>query len=172
MTYDHTVDIWCLGVLMYEFLYGNPPFFVPDSEGDDTTTYKRIKAVDLRFPPDIPVSDDAKDLIRRLIVREPKDRMRLVDVVQHRWLVRHTGVDLAKRRVERMKRWEKNSRREGSLFNGNFSATALSVGALPTGAGVALGSPAPGFTAPAIRGAGVHLRVSTGDGEDEGRVKE
>ena len=147
VTYDHTVDVWCLGVLMYEFLYGNPPFFVPDSD-DDTTTYKRIKAVDLRFPADIPVSDDAKDLIRRLIVKEPKDRMRLVDVVQHRWLIRHTGIDLAKRRVERMKRWEKNSRREGSLFNGNFTASALGGGSLPTGAGVALGSPAPGFTAP------------------------
>ena len=149
--YDHTVDIWCLGVLMYEFLYGNPPFFVPDSE-DPLPTYRRIKAVDLRFPADIDVSEDAKDLIRRMLVKEAKDRIRLVDVVQHRWLVRQTGEELARRRVERMKRWEKNSRREGSLFNGNIAPPAGIAGGgvvLPAMGGVAAGAPVPAFTVPA-----------------------
>ena len=118
VAYDHSVDIWCLGVLMYEFLYGNPPFFTPDT-ADSMKTYKRIKAVDLRFPAQPAVSDDAKDLIRRMIVKEPERRIRLVDVVQHRWLVGYSGEDVMRRRVEKMRRWEKASRREGSLFNGN-----------------------------------------------------
>lgn len=57
--YDHTVDIWSLGVLMYEFLCGVPPF-----EANDTDeTYRKIGAVELRFPPTVNMSNDAKELI-------------------------------------------------------------------------------------------------------------
>ena len=164
--YDHTVDIWCLGVLMYEFLYGQPPFFVPDSE-DSLPTYQRIKAVDLRFPADIDVSDDAKDLIRRMLVKEAKDRIRLVDVVQHRWLVRLTGEELARRRVERMKRWEKNSRREGSLFNGNI-APATGMGGGGGGGGAAhCGGGGCGVARACVHCASGYLRQPASHGEDE-----
>ena len=124
VAYDHSVDIWCLGVLMYEFLYGNPPFFEPDTS-DSHKTYTRITRVDLHFPAKPPVSDDAKDLIRRMIVREPERRIRLVDVVQHRWLVGFSGEDVMRRRVEKMRRWERASRREGSLFNGNNNSMSV-----------------------------------------------
>ena len=45
--HDSWVDVWSLGVLMYEFLVGNPPF---EAEGHQAT-YRRIARVDLRFPP-------------------------------------------------------------------------------------------------------------------------
>lgn len=51
-----------MGVLTYEFLYGTPPF---EAEGH-TNTYRRITSVDLRFPEHIPVSDHAKDFIRKV----------------------------------------------------------------------------------------------------------
>jgi serine/threonine protein kinase len=57
--YDATADVWCLGVLLYEFLVGDPPF-----EADDhRATYRRICAVDVRFPPI--VTAGARDLISR-----------------------------------------------------------------------------------------------------------
>ena len=45
--HDKWVDVWSLGVLMYEFLVGTPPF---EAEGHQAT-YRRISRVDLRFPP-------------------------------------------------------------------------------------------------------------------------
>jgi len=60
--HDEKVDLWCLGVLCYEFLCGKPPF---EAEGN-TETYRRISKVDLHFPPH--VSGGAKDLITKVLV--------------------------------------------------------------------------------------------------------
>ena len=60
--HDVMVDVWSLGVLCYEFLYGMPPF---EAQGH-SETYKRILSVDLRFPAEPVTSDGAKDLIRKV----------------------------------------------------------------------------------------------------------
>lgn len=44
-------DLWCLGVLCYEFLFGYPPF----ESRDQSATYDRIKRVDIKYPPHIHV---------------------------------------------------------------------------------------------------------------------
>ena len=82
--YGPKVDIWSLGVLLYEFLYGCPPF---EAEGH-SATYRRISRVDLRFPQKPVVSDDAKDLIRRLLIKDPKKRLALKEIPKHPWVVR------------------------------------------------------------------------------------
>jgi serine/threonine protein kinase len=41
-----TADIWCLGVLCYELLYGKPPF----EEESLSSTCARIRKADFNFP--------------------------------------------------------------------------------------------------------------------------
>ncbi|KAJ7051207.1 kinase-like protein [Mycena amicta] len=81
--HNEKVDYWAIGVLMYEFLNGSPPF---EDRGSVKNTYRRIAKVDLRFPPTIPA--DARDLIAKLLRYNPNDRLPLSDVRQHPWIVK------------------------------------------------------------------------------------
>jgi len=83
--HDANVDIWSLGVLLYEFLVGHPPF---EAKGH-SETYKRILAVDIKFPASI--SDGAKDLIIKLLQQEPKKRLPLAKVLEHPFIVEHVN---------------------------------------------------------------------------------
>merc|ERR1711865_734698 len=81
--HDASVDIWSLGVLTFEFLCGSPPF---EAKGH-SETYRRIAKVDLHFPAH--VSAEARDLISKLLVKDPKRRLSLDGVLQHPWILRH-----------------------------------------------------------------------------------
>jgi aurora kinase len=89
--HDTAVDIWSLGVLCYEFLYGIPPF----EAKKHSDTYRRIVKIDLKFPPTPVVSDAAKDLIRQILVKDSTQRLPLQKILEHPWIVQNddpTGV--------------------------------------------------------------------------------
>ncbi|XP_008324755.1 aurora kinase B [Cynoglossus semilaevis] len=79
-THSEKVDLWCIGVLCYECLVGNPPF----ETANHTETYKRITKVDFKFPPN--VSEGARDLISKLLRHNPIDRLSLQNVIDHPWV--------------------------------------------------------------------------------------
>ncbi|KAK7804010.1 hypothetical protein U0070_008191 [Myodes glareolus] len=83
-TYDEKVDLWCIGVLCYELLVGNPPF----ESSTHNETYKRILKVDLRFPQSVPVG--AQDLISKLLRYHPSERLNLDQILKHRWVRDHS----------------------------------------------------------------------------------
>ncbi|XP_060757222.1 aurora kinase B isoform X1 [Neoarius graeffei] len=79
-SHDEKVDLWCIGVLCYECLVGNPPF----ETATHSETYKRITKVDLQFPK--VVSEGARDLISKLLRHSPAMRLPLKSVMEHPWV--------------------------------------------------------------------------------------
>ncbi|VAI16377.1 unnamed protein product [Triticum turgidum subsp. durum] len=65
------VDWWALGILLYEMLYGYTPFRGKTRQ----RTFANILHKDIRFPASISVSLPARQLIYRLLHRDPANRM-------------------------------------------------------------------------------------------------
>jgi serine/threonine protein kinase len=83
--YSFECDIWSLGVLMYEFLVGKPPFF-STSYGK---TYNNIRNEDPTYPTKI--SKEAKNLLEKLLVKDGKQRISLSEVIKHTWIVQNSS---------------------------------------------------------------------------------
>ncbi|KAI8082070.1 kinase-like domain-containing protein [Thamnidium elegans] len=83
-SHDKSVDLWSLGVLLYELIVGDPPF---ESNGEEEITYRRIMKVDLHIPKY--VSKDAADLITKLLRYSSSDRLSLKAVMHHPFIVKH-----------------------------------------------------------------------------------
>jgi serine/threonine protein kinase len=82
-TYNEKVDAWSMGILLFEFLTGDPPF----ASDTHTETISRIKKAQPDFPEHI--SDGARDVITKLLVKDPAQRMTLAQLKEHPWMKQH-----------------------------------------------------------------------------------
>lgn len=78
------VDIWSLGVILFMLVCGQPPF----QEANDSETLTMI--MDCKYTVPSHVSKECKDLITRMLQRDPKRRASLEEIENHPWLL---GVD-------------------------------------------------------------------------------
>ncbi|CAL8242285.1 unnamed protein product [Merluccius merluccius] len=67
--YNSSVDWWSFGVLLYEMLIGQSPFHGRDEEA----LFQSIRTDNPSYPPWLP--RDAKDILVKLFVREPEQRL-------------------------------------------------------------------------------------------------
>lgn len=67
--HNRVADYYLFGVVLYEMLVGIPPYFSNDRE----ILFNNIKYGSLKIPKNI--SDSAKDLIIRLLERNPLKRL-------------------------------------------------------------------------------------------------
>ncbi|KAG9345053.1 hypothetical protein JZ751_009594, partial [Albula glossodonta] len=77
-------DIWSLGVILFMLVCGQPPF----QEANDSETLTMI--MDCKYTVPTHVSSACKDLIDRMLQRDPKRRASLEEIENHAWL---QGVD-------------------------------------------------------------------------------
>ncbi|GIL44787.1 hypothetical protein Vafri_2287 [Volvox africanus] len=77
-------DIWALGICLFMFVFGKPPFI-------GNTTYQIYEAIqrgELQFPAEIPASGELKDLLTRLLQKDPAQRISLEEIPAHPWVTR------------------------------------------------------------------------------------
>ncbi|KAL2062392.1 hypothetical protein VTL71DRAFT_6658 [Oculimacula yallundae] len=65
------VDWWALGILIFEFLTGYPPFW----DSNPIEIYKKIVGKEVRFPSDPPISPEARDIILSFCVVDRSKRL-------------------------------------------------------------------------------------------------
>lgn len=82
---NRPADWWSLGILVYEMLYGIPPFYSTNVQ----KMYKNTILNPLKFKKHTECSDEAKDFISGLLVKKPKHRLGSVadslEVMSHAW---------------------------------------------------------------------------------------
>ncbi|KAH9651766.1 calcium dependent protein kinase8 [Citrus sinensis] len=82
--YGKEIDIWSAGVILYILLSGVPPFWAETKKG----TYDAILQGEIDFDTDPwpSISSTAKDLVRRMLTKDPKRRITAAQVLEHPWL--------------------------------------------------------------------------------------
>ncbi|ORD97040.1 CDC5 [Hepatospora eriocheir] len=76
------VDLWSLGVIIYTLLIGTPPF----QKNTVEEIYKNIENNSYIFPNDHNLSSEAIDIIRKLLVLDPNERLSLEELLRHNFL--------------------------------------------------------------------------------------
>ncbi|CAI7836079.1 unnamed protein product, partial [Closterium sp. NIES-53] len=87
--YGPEADIWSAGVVLYILLCGLPPFWGTTNDA----IFEAIKQATLNLvrPPWPSISDEAKDLVVRMLTRNPKKRITAEEILDHPWIRANTS---------------------------------------------------------------------------------
>ena len=77
--HDTGVDVWSVGVLMFELLAGYSPFVAKNNQD----LYQNIRRLKIQWPKDMPPL--AKNLIGKILKLNPLDRPSLEEILDHQW---------------------------------------------------------------------------------------
>ena len=100
--HNRAVDIWALGVLIYEMIAGTSPF-ADHVNGDHMVICKKIVRNKVEYPRRF--GEKAKDLVSRLLVREPHLRIGCLsgghqDIKDHPWMKSMDYPALLRKRIK------------------------------------------------------------------------
>ena len=118
--YDEKCDIWACGVIFYILLCGYPPF---NGETDDEI-YEAVLSGKFQFPEEDwdQVSQEAKDLIKKMLTKDPKKRISALYSMQDVWFKKNEEKSeydkkLAKKVLNNMKKFKKHRILEKTIIS-------------------------------------------------------
>ena len=86
--YSFEIDIWSFGIILYSLYYKKTPF----ESQEKGKTKKNIQNVIYKFPENNQVSDDAKDLMRSIFVKEPSLRPTIKEIKESNFFNNGIGI--------------------------------------------------------------------------------
>ncbi|KAK3735941.1 hypothetical protein QZH41_013938, partial [Actinostola sp. cb2023] len=89
-----SADVWAIGITLFCFVYGKCPFV----DGNRMALYEKIRTQQyvqslsyyflLEFPEDPIVNPKLEDLLMRLLIKDPKERIAIPEIKEHPWVTR------------------------------------------------------------------------------------
>ncbi|CAB4004813.1 calcium calmodulin-dependent kinase kinase 1-like isoform X2 [Paramuricea clavata] len=77
-------DVWAMGITLYCFVFGKIPF----NHNNRISLYELIKTSELEFPEDCQISPGLEDLLNRMLIKDPSNRITIPDMKVHKWLTK------------------------------------------------------------------------------------
>ena len=112
--YDEACDLWSIGVIMYIMLVGTPPFNGEDD--DDILRAVSIGKYDTSYPQYQPLSENAKDLITKLLKFNPSERITASEAIKHPWFntedikrIDYLDENLAREMISNLERYKSDN---------------------------------------------------------------
>ncbi|XP_031570435.1 calcium/calmodulin-dependent protein kinase kinase 1-like isoform X2 [Actinia tenebrosa] len=78
------VDVWAMGITLFCFVYGKCPF----EDGNRMALYEKIRIQQLEFPEEPVINPKLEDLLLRLLIKDPKERITVPEIKIHPWVTR------------------------------------------------------------------------------------
>ncbi|XP_073334091.1 calcium/calmodulin-dependent protein kinase kinase 2 [Pagrus major] len=79
------LDVWAMGVTLYCFVFGVCPFM----DERILSLHQKIKTQPVELPERADISDDLKDLLLKMLDKNPETRISIPQIKVHPWVTRH-----------------------------------------------------------------------------------
>lgn len=81
-----TIDIWSLGILLYEMIHGYCPFNSNDNNKNNIILNKIINE---NFEIKKDISNECKDLIQKMLEKDYKKRITIEEILNHQFMIKN-----------------------------------------------------------------------------------
>lgn len=79
--YTTKSDLWSVGVILYQMLFGKRPY----DAHNILDLLHNIEKNEVQIPNSFEISSEVLDLLKKLLCKDPKDRIEWEDFIEHKW---------------------------------------------------------------------------------------